>query len=403
MIPCPHCQTSTPDELKFCRHCKNQTKCLNKDCGQLLISGETFCFHCRETVKENQRQTQLNKFVHDVKQQGKNFDEHTEFIFSDDVARELAPFVSGQLFGGLSKRPPISPKLNDVPIQSVPKALTESPAEQETFTDGAAEAKSEQASDNILQGAARFFRRDGDVLLAETKDYKGSNWAKQQRYFLLLYAAAYEQLLDKPVPNKEHLKVAAENAKIADKNNFTKYLNEEVAKHFLSTSTGLALNSDGKREVTRIMADMDNTEVPEGEPYSTKSQAEATKRIRLSDKDKARLQEWAKEDVNLGGLDPLLLKSGCDYALLAFWLLITHLEKGKSFPWNEAYEYLNASAIPVSASPETFSRAIKSKSCEGYFRESGDAYFLAPEANAKVERWIAGTSKPGDPDIKAAS
>ncbi len=86
---------------------------------------------------------------------------------------------------------------------------------------------------------------------------------------------------------------------------------------------------------------------------------------------------------------------------MAFWLLITHLKKGESFRWNEAYEYLKALPIAVSASPETFSKAVKSESNKEFFRESGEAYFLSPEANAKVDGWIAGTSKPGSSDGKA--
>jgi len=196
-------------------------------------------------------------------------------------------------------------------------------------------------------------------------------------------------------------KAIAEKASIIDKNNFTRYLSEEIIKNFLTTSTGLALNSDGKQEVLRVLAEVDNPQIQEGHPYWSKSQTDATKRSYLNDKDKERLQEWAKEDINLGQLDPLLLKSGRDYALLAFWLLITHLKKGESFRWNEAYEYLKALPIAVSASPETFSKAVRSENNKDYFRESGEAYFLSPEANAKVDGWIAGTTKPGSPDGKA--
>ncbi len=404
MISCPHCQTSTPDELKFCRHCKNQTKCLNKDCGQLLISDETFCFHCGESVKENHRQTQLNKFVHDVKQQGKNLEEHTEFIFSDDVAREIAPFVGGQFLGGSPQRSVTPPKHNNTFVPLVPKALTQNAPGQETGEISQAEPVIEPLLDNApTRVNTRFFRRDGDVLLAETKDYKGTNWAKQQRYFILLYAAAYEELFGKPVPEKDHFKSVAEKANIIDRSNFTKYLSEEIKKHFLETSNGLALNNDGKLEVQRIIADIDNPKITEGEAYWNKSQTDTTKRIRLSDKDKQRLQDWAKEDIDVGQLDPLLLKSGLDYALFAFWSLITHLKKGEGFPWNEAFEYLKARPIAVSASPETFSRAVKSDSNKEYFRADGEAYFLTPEANTKVESWIAGNSKPSGPDKKTAS
>ncbi len=396
VLTCPSCQSETPAEHSFCVICNQQTRCLHSECNKVLVSGKNFCFACGKPVPAAINNSKQNKFVHDVKQQGKNYDEHTEFTFSDEVAREIAPFVGGQFFSQSPQRPVTPPKYNTV-VPLAPKALTESDPGQENAENGQTETTAEPLLDNVpTRVNNRFFMRDGDILLAETKDYKGATWAKQQRYFILLYASAYEELLGKAVPEKDHFKTVAEKANIIDRSNFTKYLTEEVKKHFLETSTGLALNNDGKLEVQRIVADIDNPQVAEGEAYWNKSQADTTKRIRLSDKDKQRLQDWAKENVDVGQLDSLLLKSGLDYALFAFWSLITYLKKGERFPWNEAYEYLKARPVAVSASPEAFSRAVKSDNNKDYFRADGEAYFLTPEANAKVESWVTGNSRPSD-------
>jgi len=207
MITCPSCQTSTSDEFNFCRHCKNQIKCLNKECGRTLIIGEPLCLYCGETVPASQYQTQQNKFIHDVKQKGSTYEEHTEFLFSDHVATELAPFIGGQM----ARRQPLPTSSQvrraNVPVSPTPLALTEGPAEQENTDVEQAQTMPEPSpADGTPQGSARLFQRDGDILLADTKDYKGTNWAEQQRRFIVLYAAAYEQLLGKPVSNKDHFK-----------------------------------------------------------------------------------------------------------------------------------------------------------------------------------------------------
>ena len=296
---------------------------------------------------------------------------------------------------------PFALKRGDVPLSPIPKALAEGTAEQDTVT---TEQTEEIDSPSVANGtpftAGLLFRRDGEILLAETKDYKGSSWADQQRRFILLYASAYELSLGKPVPGVEHFKAVAEKASVLDKNNFTRYTSETVVKYFLTTSTGLALNQDGKREVERIISEINNPQTTPGHEYWNQSHSDTTNRYWLSDKDKERLHSWTQENVDLGRLDILKIKSGRDYALLAFWLIIDYLKKGDCFRWNEAYEFLKAKYQAISASPETFSKAVKSASNSKYFRESGEAYFLTPEAKTTVENWIAGTSTPGSSEAK---
>ncbi len=395
-VTCPTCQQLTSAEYNFCLHCKSQTKCLKSDCGHLLVTGMDICLFCGEPIKAMTAQSQTNRLRRIIKPTKYGDAEDIDFQFSDHVATELAPFISGQMPGRQPQQRPISIRTANIPPALAQQVLEESIGEQETINGQQEDTTPTQApTTNLAQGAARFFRRDGDFLLLDTKDFKGTNWADQQRRFILLYAYAYEELLAKPVANKDHFKAAAEKASINDKNNFSRYLNDYISRYILETSTGLALNNDGKQEVLRIIGEMDNAQVPAGFQYANKSQSESTKRSFLNDKDKERLHTWAQEDVALGQLDFLSITTGRDYALLAFWLLITHLKKGDRFRWNEAYEFLKAKYKAISASSETFSKAVKSPHNTHYFRVSDEAFFLSPEANTKVEAWVAGTSKPG--------
>lgn len=368
----------------------------------MLVAGVDICVYCGTATQSTTLQPSRNRFTRVVTQGKYGPSEKTDFDFTDHAASELASAIGGMVLGRQPPQPPYQTRPNHVQAQSLPIALVETFAEQEP---GAAEPTHEAPPpvpvNDDPQGAARFFMQDGDFLLQTTKDYKGANHADQQRRFILLYADAYLRLVGKLAPNTEHIKLAAEKAKIIDKANFSKYLTQITSKFFLETSTGVAINDDGKKEVERIIAEMDNPQAPAGDAYWNKSPANTTQRYRLSEKEKEEIHKWAMEETDLGQLDILGIKTGCDYALLAYWLLITKLKKGPCFRWNAAYEYLKAKFKAVAATPEKFSDAVRSPHNAEYFSKTEDAYYLSSEANAKVQGWVDGTSEPGSGDPKA--
>lgn len=401
-ITCPTCQQSTPTEYNFCLHCSSQTKCLNPNCGKVLVTGKAFCLVCSQPVQATATQPSRNKYKRVVKPGKYGAAEETDFDFTDHAATELAAAISSMMMGRLPQQAPFQARANQVPMPVPLPALIENVPEQEPDN---AEPKEETAqappANADAQGAARFFTRSGDYLVKEVWDYKGKTWADQQRRFILLYTAAYCAIFNKYVPSKDHYKVAAEKAKIYDKVNFNRYLEKMIGKELTEIENTYKSSINGEGAVSRYVAEMNNEQVLEGHAYTNQLSGGTAPKYRPSEKDKERFREWAKEDVDLGQLDILNIETGRDYALLAFWLLITRLTKGESFRWNEAYEYLTARSTAVSASAAAFSKAVKSPTNSEFFRESGEAYFLTPEANVKVQSWVDGTSKPGPDTTKA--
>jgi len=400
-IACPTCHKDLPAAFNFCPHCKSQVKCRNLECQQPLVTGVDICVHCGTATQSITLQPLRNKFTRVITQGKYGPSEKTDFDFTDHAATELASAIGGMVLGRQPPQPPYQTRPNHVQAQSLPIALVETSAEQEPgATEPTHESPPPTPVNDDPQGAARFFRRDGDYLLATKKDYKGTTHAEQQRRFILLYASAYEQLFDKSVPNKDHFKAAAEKASILDKNHFTIYLNGLCKQYISESSSGYFVNDDGKPEVERIVAEIDNSSIPAGDAYWNKTPANTTEKYRLPKEDKQRFHGWAKEEVKLGTLDILDIKSGRDYALLAYWLLITHLKKGEGFRWNEAFEYLKTRYQTISVTSNAFSRAVTRDEEGKLFRKNGEAYFLSSDAITVVEKWVSGTSKPGSGDKK---
>lgn len=394
-ITCPHCGTETSSQYNFCVACDKQWRCLNRDCGKLLITGKTFCLGCGQPLTSVMLpQSQPNTYIRNMKQQGRNYEEHVEFSVSDHAVTELAPFIVGQMLSPSTHRvyektgitgpansnrtvPPITAMGEHQEVPQLPLGEPEPPA-----TDTV------QLS-QPLNGAARYFVRDGDFLVATVKDFRGKNWAHQQKHFVLLYASAYHQIFQGPISSKEHLKSAAEKTGVYDSSNFTRYLGEVIREYFTELSTGYQLNPDGEKEITRIIALIDDDKAKPGHEYWSRASTPPAKRPRLSNQDKSKLHEWAQEEVQLGSLDIRRINKARDYALVSLWVIIAHLKKAEAVRWNDAYYYFKEKYKAISASPEAFSYAIKNDTNK-YFRQTDDLFFLSPEGQEKVENWIAG-------------
>jgi hypothetical protein len=394
-VTCPYCSAGTSSEHNFCTTCNRQIKCIDQNCNKMLVPDKAFCFACGQalavTTKESSKP--LNKYVRDVKQNGKNYEEHIELSVTDHAVSELAPFIGAEMM------PRPSQKLYDAPSQksstiparktvSTNEILTESKELPQLPANAADEVEDTQTgNDKALSG---YFEVDGEFLIARVKDFKGKTRADQQRYFILLYAAAYHGYFKKPVPSKDHFKTAAQKASVLDPTNFPKYLNQLTRKYLSQIGSGYKLNHDGEKEVKHIIVLMEDENVDAGFEYWTRSPSSGTKRPRLSNDDKNKVKEWAIEDVNMGELKVRDIKNARDYAMVSLWIIIHKLEKAKTVSCSQAYLFFQEKFETISVTSQAFSRAMAKPKNTKYFRQSGAQYFLTSEGQETVESWIAG-------------
>jgi hypothetical protein len=388
-LTCPSCNSETPNEYNFCIVCNQQVKCLSPDCGKRLVPSKPFCFSCGQAIaKVPASQTQTNRYVRSIKQSGKTFEELTEFSMSDHAVSEIAPFIVGQV---MSKSQRITyPVASNVSVPSQQLSLNLSDALTEIPTPQLPEATVSSTPEPNLVGAAIYFEQDGDYLIANIKDFKGTTWADQQKRFILLYASAYHQIFGQFVPDKEHFKKAAERASILDPNNFTKYLAEAIRTYLSEIGGRFKLNHDGEKEVKAILARIEDDNIASGNKYWERSNTTAGKRQRFNKDDKTRVQNWAQEEVSLGSLSIRDIRSAKDYALVSLWILTVHLSEAEAVRWNDAYYYFKEKFTTLSVKPETFSRALSKSENGRYFQKAGELFYLTSEGQQKVESWIAG-------------
>ena len=392
-IICQYCKLETPDELNFCIHCDNQIKCL--ECGTKTFVEKEFCLKCgKPLMKIPKSNTAVNNYKRKVKREGENYEEDTEFSLTDVAVKEIAPFVIRQTMPN-----------NSVQNNKLGLPKPESQAAEDVYSDDVEspfeEAEAEnQKSESVVKpdlgnsDLKKFFTVDKEILVAIETDFRGSNWAEQQKNFLILYCKAYNEIFKKPVPNKENFREAATKIKITDPNNFSKYLNKATTEYMSELSGGFQLNSKGDKECNNILKLMNDEKAKEGFNYSTKSITGGSKRSRLSNDDKQIVDSWISEKVDLGMLDIRDVKSGRDAALVGIFITTISLEKKKAIKWNEAMHYLKSKYTTLAVTPEAFKRALNSKENEKLFqRTNDDEYFLSTDGQKLVENWISGTLK----------
>lgn len=394
-VTCPYCSAGTSSEYNFCTACNRQIKCIDPNCNKMLVPDKAFCFACGQTlaVTTNESSTQLNKYVRDVKQNGKNYEEHIELSVTDHAVSELAPFIGAEMMPRPSQNLYHAPsqKSSTIPARktvSTNEIFTESQELPQLPANAADEIQETQTiNDNAL---SRYFEVDGEFLIARVKDFKGKTRADQQRHFILLYADAYYRDFRKPVPSKDHFKTAAHRASVLDPTNFPKYLNQLTRKYLSEIGGGYKLNDDGDKEVKHIIAMMEDENVDAGFEYWTRSPSSGTKRQRHSKDDKDKLKEWVLEDVQIGKLEVCDITKPRDYAMVALFIIIHQLQKAQAVSWNDAYYFFKEKFQTISVTSQAFSRAMANPNNTKYFRQSGAQYFLTSEGQQTVKSWIAG-------------
>jgi hypothetical protein len=307
---------------------------------------------------------------------------------SDHAVSEVAPFIVGQI---MSRPQRITyPSASNPPTPSQQLSLDLNGSSLEIETPQLPEATASPIVETHSVGAAQYFERDGDYLVATIKDFKGTTWADQQKRFILLYASAYNQIFGQLVPDKEHFKKAAERASILDPSNFTKYLSEATRTYLSEIGGKFKLNHDGEKEVKTILARIEDDNIGSGNRYWERSTSSSTRRQRFNKDDKTKVQEWAQEEVDLGSLNVRDIRQAKDYALVSLWILTTHLNKAEAVRWNDAYYYFREKFTTLSVQTDAFSRALSKPENDRYFRKAGELFYLTSEGQQKVEGWVAG-------------
>lgn len=400
LLTCQHCGENTPSEYNFCVECEQQIRCLDSSCGKAVYPGKEMCFGCGKslTIKIANNQAP-NHFVRKVKQSGNRYEEHTELSVSNDAVSVLAPlFGSGQFMpiprqqqATVTKRPinnigqgnlfALTPELSsDAPVR-------ENGIDEQKTTEGPSELTSSKSP------LSSYFTKDGDLLVPRQRDFKGESWKHQQQNFIVLYTGAYNEIYGKPVPDRSHFKQAAAKAKIMDSHNFATYVTKTIGRYMQEITGGFVLGTDGDKEVLRIVKLMDNENSEEGYNYWDRSSSGSVERIRLTNEDKTKVKSWLADDVNLGQLDIRDASSAKEYALIAFWILNSHLKKANSIKWNEASLYLTSKFDTISVTGQAFRAAVVGNEDLFNFNNANDTHYITPTGEKMVESWVIGTVK----------
>lgn len=393
MEVCRFCKESTPVEYSFCVHCENQTKCLN--CGKKTFPGKDFCLACTKPLYARPVANQApNQYERKVKKDGDNYEERVSFALSDESVKAIAPFIINQVMPdavGVALPPSSESNANTMDtnyedVTNTSNSSEETNADQVTTQSDSPNTHVPSSGSSNLN---RFFRKDGSFLLPTNRDFKGQSWGDQQRNFILLYLKAHKEILGKPVPDREHVKAVANKIGVADKGNFSNYLNRTIKAHALQLTEGFELNDDGEKEVVRILSLMDSQSAKAGNAYWSRPASPQVQKSRLSGDDKKRVETWVIEPVELGQLDIRDIKIARDYALLGFWIITFHLKKAKAIKWNEVIHYLTKKFETVKVEGHSFSKSI-SKNEKFFTKTSEGAYYLTPDGQRIVEGWISG-------------
>lgn len=401
-ITCQFCKKFTPADINFCVECDMQIKCL--ECGKKTFQGKDYCLYCSKPLAVRKLGSQApNHYLRTVEQDGDRLKEHTEFSLSDKSVAEIAPFVVGQILPN-NKRVGSNPSLPPQTDEAVTSAvdITQKQGSSPNVESNNTQPVKEQAVNSPKE--LRFFAEDDGFLIATIKDFKGKTWADQQKNFLLLYIFYYRLVFNKPIPNDEHLKSAAEKADIVDKNNFTSHIKNIHSGYLMPFAGGFILNEDGVKRANEIISLIDNNQIPEGNKYWSRnktSSAPATPRIK--EEDRRKVKEWAAEKVELGKLDVLELKSAREYAMFAIWSITIALKKGDSVKRGEAFYYLSTKYANISVKSEAFLRAVDNNRPKYFESNPTDgSNYLTKLSQQIVEDWVSGKSKPSSAEINPA-
>lgn len=253
-LTCSACGKETSEELNFCLHCEKQIKCLNRDCNELLIPEKTFCFHCGQPIGAISTSQASNRYVRRVTQQGRDYTEHTELNVSDHAVNVFAPFVTREITSPTIQPPYYGQRPDGAQRQQQAGAIAGKSGEINQHRQLPPKSPEKKPLEGASSDAWSYFDQDEEYLIANVKDFKGKNWAEQQRNFILMYTAAYIQKLENAVPSKDHYKNAAIKNNIYDASNFSRYVTELARELITEFSDGFKLNSDGEKEIEKIIA-----------------------------------------------------------------------------------------------------------------------------------------------------
>jgi hypothetical protein len=283
--------------------------------------------------------------------------------------------TASRALGSLSKLPPRSGDVEETGSAPMPQGVSD-------------------ASDSSVESpAAEFFEYDGvGELTPKSPDFKGKTKRDQQINFALLYIWSHNLFVGSPA-SRESITSAARKAGLLDQH-FPSNL-KRVHQLIISGESGLRLNGAGEKRVEEILSLL-RAENVSGFAYWNSASRSVKRRAGANSKGHLKIDEALGHDLALGKLDARQLTTSDDQAIFAIWCLTKGNPLASAVSPKVAYAYLRQKYKNLPEVTENaFNKALTRSKLAS--RNSEKLFFLTPDGEAVVARWIAGESSPGVP------
>jgi hypothetical protein len=403
MFDCPYCGAKIDDKYNFCLNCNRQVQCIH--CKELLVPDKPICFVCGKPIAAQETsQTQMNEFTLEEKQTKSSASRSIKGRFSDEAFGQAVAFL-----GGLPQSRPLSqpPTIQKSQPQALPLPATAEQLEYQHVESSTIEAEipssisthSDGPSGDAKTRAAHFFETDGDgQLISMVTDYKGENKGDQQKRFMLLYVHAYNHHFGKPMPSEKVLFSAMRGRSIFDSNCYG-YFDSVTSRYLVKTESGFRVNLDGQKEIELIVPQVED-QTRKGFQDWDKPGKPRSKRSSLNKDDVVLLNKWIDIPFDLD-FDIRKLKKVGNYVLFGYWLLTKKLDAAKALKSAVVFEFLKRKYTLVPGTPKAFSSALRRSYNSPYFQKTSEGlYYLTPEGESRVQKWLQGEPIPDVSDTE---
>lgn len=169
-MTCQFCNEQTPSDYSFCVHCEKQIKC--RECGSKTYPGKGRCMECAKPLidlakQEQSEQKPTNHFSRSISRQGDNYSETTEFDFTNDAAKIMAPYLLPVSSNKPNWFPPASDKTEEVDFKMIG-------SNQESNPEKTQEPK--ENKDSPAQDVLKFPEKSNSKFLMALFQKSGESW-----------------------------------------------------------------------------------------------------------------------------------------------------------------------------------------------------------------------------------
>jgi hypothetical protein len=190
------------------------------------------------------------------------------------------------------------------------------------------------------------------------------------------------------MPEKQQILADAKESNILD-NNFYSYLDITAREFLLRVGENTyELSPDGEKELEFILNEM-NDKSKEGFPYWQGASKVGVKTGSISKEEQHFLDNWVKQEVDIGKIQVKDLKSPMQGAMFAIWSITKLLKVAPAVKPKIAFSYLTKRYTTVSFSLKSFTDVLGRSYNSHLFKKNQDGlYYLTREAEEQVSSWI---------------